>query len=43
MHASTVLPLLQSPEVPAKAKRRIAELVVDQRKLIAGNFSALRP
>ncbi len=39
MHASVVMPLLQSDEVSAEAKRRIAELVVDERKLIAGNFS----
>jgi alkylation response protein AidB-like acyl-CoA dehydrogenase len=39
MHASVVMPLLQSPEVSAETKRRIADLVVHQRKLIAGNFS----
>jgi alkylation response protein AidB-like acyl-CoA dehydrogenase len=39
MHASVVMPLLQSAEVSAEPKRQIAELVVQQRKLIAGNFS----
>jgi alkylation response protein AidB-like acyl-CoA dehydrogenase len=39
MHASVVMPLLQSPEVSAEVKRRIADLVVRQRRLIAGNFS----
>jgi alkylation response protein AidB-like acyl-CoA dehydrogenase len=39
MHASVVMPLLQSPEVSIETKRRIADLVVEQRKLIAGNFS----
>jgi alkylation response protein AidB-like acyl-CoA dehydrogenase len=39
MHASVVMPLLQSPEVSIETKRRIADLVVEQGKLIAGNFS----
>ena len=39
MHTSVVMPLLQSTEVLAEAKRRIADLVVRRRKLIAGNFS----
>ena len=39
MHASVVMPLLESPEVSAETKRRLAELVVQERKLIAGNFS----
>jgi len=39
MHASVVMPVLESTEVTAGAKRRIAELVVDRGKLIAGNFS----
>ncbi len=39
MHASVVMPLLQSAEVLAEAKRHIADLVVHKRKLIAGNFS----
>jgi alkylation response protein AidB-like acyl-CoA dehydrogenase len=39
MHASVVMPLLQSAEVSIQTKQRIANLVVQQRKLIAGNFS----
>ena len=39
MHTSVVMPLLQSAEVSAEVKRRIADLVVRQGKLIAGNFS----
>jgi alkylation response protein AidB-like acyl-CoA dehydrogenase len=39
MHASVVMPLMESSEVTADAKRRVAELVVQNRKLIAGNFS----
>jgi alkylation response protein AidB-like acyl-CoA dehydrogenase len=39
MHASVVMPLLQSAEVSVEAKRLIAERVVNERKLIAGNFS----
>jgi alkylation response protein AidB-like acyl-CoA dehydrogenase len=39
MHASVVMPALLSPEAPMDAKRRLADLVVNQRKLIAGNFS----
>ena len=39
MHASVVMPLLESAEVSAETKRRIAGLVVGERKLIAGNFS----
>jgi alkylation response protein AidB-like acyl-CoA dehydrogenase len=39
MHASVVMPLLESPEVSAESKRWIGELVVCERKLIAGNFS----
>src|ERR1700682_1196278 len=39
MHASVVRPLLESPEVAAEIKERIAALVVRDRKLIAGNFS----
>ena len=39
MHASVVMPVLESPEVSDAAKRRIADLVVRQHKLIAGNFS----
>jgi alkylation response protein AidB-like acyl-CoA dehydrogenase len=39
MHTSVVMPLMESPEVSAGTKRRIADLVVQQGKLIAGNFS----
>src|ERR1700719_1852483 len=39
MHASVVMPLLKSAEVSAETKRRIADLVVQQGKLIGGNFS----
>src|SRR6185295_6180854 len=39
MHASVVMPILQSPEVSSAAKELIADLVVRQRKLIGGNFS----
>src|SRR5690242_1864007 len=39
MHASVVMPVLQSPEVTPDAKRHVADLVVGQRKLIGGNFS----
>jgi alkylation response protein AidB-like acyl-CoA dehydrogenase len=39
MHASVVMPVLDSAEVPHKAKEQIADLVVNQRKLIGGNFS----
>ena len=39
MHASVVMPVLESAEVSAETKRRIADLVVQQGKLIAGNFS----
>jgi alkylation response protein AidB-like acyl-CoA dehydrogenase len=39
MHASVVMPLLESPEVAANAKARLAGLVVHDKKLIAGNFS----
>lgn len=39
MHASVVMPVLECPEVPQEAKRQVADLVVNQRKLIGGNFS----
>jgi alkylation response protein AidB-like acyl-CoA dehydrogenase len=39
MHASVVMPLLLSPEVTPETKRRVADLVARDRKLIAGNFS----
>jgi alkylation response protein AidB-like acyl-CoA dehydrogenase len=39
MHASVVMPVMLSPEVPPDTKRRLADLVVRERRLIAGNFS----
>jgi len=39
MHASVVMPVLQSAEVTTEAKQRVADLVVRQRRLIGGNFS----
>ena len=39
MHASVLMPLMESSEVTTATKRRVAELVVDKGKLIAGNFS----
>jgi acyl-CoA dehydrogenase-like protein len=39
MHASVVMPLLESAEVSTETKQRVADLVVRERKLIAGNFS----
>jgi alkylation response protein AidB-like acyl-CoA dehydrogenase len=39
MHASVVMPVLQSAEVTTEAKQLVADLVVRQRKLIGGNFS----
>ncbi|HTZ35647.1 MAG TPA: acyl-CoA dehydrogenase family protein [Stellaceae bacterium] len=39
MHASVVMPILESPEVTHDAKRRLADLVVRDGRLIAGNFS----
>jgi alkylation response protein AidB-like acyl-CoA dehydrogenase len=39
MHASVVMPLLESPEVTEAVKQRLAALVVRDKKLIAGNFS----
>jgi hypothetical protein len=39
MHASVIMPLLESAEVAPETKRRISDLVVHERKLIAGNFS----
>ena len=39
MHASVVMPVLESPEVGDAAKQRIVDLVVRQKKLIGGNFS----
>ena len=39
MHASVVMPLLDSPQVTLQAKRHVADLVVARRQLIAGNYS----
>jgi alkylation response protein AidB-like acyl-CoA dehydrogenase len=39
MHASVVMPILLSGEVEPAAKERVADLVVRQRQMIAGNFS----
>jgi alkylation response protein AidB-like acyl-CoA dehydrogenase len=39
MHASVVMPLMQSPEVTPEAKQYIADLIVRQGRMIAGNFS----
>jgi alkylation response protein AidB-like acyl-CoA dehydrogenase len=39
MHAPVVMPVMASPEVEVDAKRRLADLVVGQQKLIVGNFS----
>ena len=39
MHASVVMPVLESTEVSTDTKRRVADLVVRQRRLIGGNFS----
>ena len=39
MHASVVMPVLQSDEVGGAAKQLIADLVVHQQRLIGGNFS----
>lgn len=39
MHASVVMPILQSPEVAPEAKQHLADLVVRQGCMIGGNFS----
>jgi alkylation response protein AidB-like acyl-CoA dehydrogenase len=39
MHASVVMPLMESPEVTPAVKRRLADLVGGERRLVAGNFS----
>lgn len=39
MHASVVMPVLESTEVTTEAKQNLADLVVRQGKLIGGNFS----
>src|SRR5215471_9524772 len=38
MHASVVMPVIDSSEIDPVAKARLADLVVRQQKLIAGNF-----
>jgi alkylation response protein AidB-like acyl-CoA dehydrogenase len=39
MHASVVMPVLESDEIGPEVKARIADLVVRRKKLIGGNFS----
>jgi alkylation response protein AidB-like acyl-CoA dehydrogenase len=39
MHASVIMPILESDEVAPAAKQLIADLVVRQGKMIGGNFS----
>ena len=39
MHLSIVGPLMEHPSVPRATKERVAHLVVNEEKLIAGNFS----
>lgn len=39
MHASVVMPILQSPEVPDETRHRIAAMVVREGQMIGGNFS----
>ena len=39
MHASVVMPIIESDEVTIEAKQRIVDLVVRQGKMIGGNFS----
>jgi alkylation response protein AidB-like acyl-CoA dehydrogenase len=39
MHLSIIGPLMESPDVPLATKQRLAQLVVKEQKLIAGNFS----
>jgi len=39
MHASVVMPLLDSPEVSLDAKRHVADIVARQKRLVAGNYS----
>jgi alkylation response protein AidB-like acyl-CoA dehydrogenase len=39
MHASVVMPVMQSAEVASGVKRHLAELAVQQKQLIGGNFS----
>jgi alkylation response protein AidB-like acyl-CoA dehydrogenase len=39
MHASVVMPVMASSEIGPETKRRLADLVVRRKQLIAGNFS----
>jgi alkylation response protein AidB-like acyl-CoA dehydrogenase len=39
MHASVVMPIIESDEVTSEAKQRLIDLVVTQGKMIGGNFS----
>jgi alkylation response protein AidB-like acyl-CoA dehydrogenase len=39
MHASVVMPLMQTPEVTPVAKQYVADLFVRQGKMTGGNFS----
>jgi alkylation response protein AidB-like acyl-CoA dehydrogenase len=39
MHASVVMPLLDSTLVSNEAKRHVADLVVNRKQLVAGNYS----
>jgi alkylation response protein AidB-like acyl-CoA dehydrogenase len=39
MHASVVMPIIESDEVTAAARQQVVDLVVRQRKMIGGNFS----
>jgi alkylation response protein AidB-like acyl-CoA dehydrogenase len=39
MHASVVMPLLESPEVAPETKRMIADMVVRKNTMFGGNFS----
>ena len=41
MHASVIMPLLESPEVTAETKQRLADLVVRERTAGAGQFKAV--
>jgi alkylation response protein AidB-like acyl-CoA dehydrogenase len=39
MHASVVMPILESDEVTSEAKQSLTDLIVGQAKMIGGNFS----
>jgi len=39
MHASVVMPIIESDEITIAAKQRLADLVVNHGKMIGGNFS----